>query len=310
MVVIIFGLYIIVPLVIIIVNGLAMARHRTNKVCALAIIVAMLGVMINALANVASEAKHIPVNTIDILVYIKMGLDLLAIVLGVIGIIQCLMKRRYVKGRWRAVIAILIGGAYTYVTTVRVLEGVNRGIAWTQLLRPQSTGGKAIVNEAWNFQITPPPSWDEVSTEAFPLARVAFKHKSRDMISLIFAEDLPEGSELTLADYMDMQKKIIRESTKGAEFFGEEELKEGVFTVRTLEMRGKELFNPIFSVYWILRDGNTMYRIATWGPNSQANEIREEARKMLRGFDLIQHRNKPKSTPKPTVAILPAPAWP
>jgi hypothetical protein len=306
MIEIIFGLYIVVPLIFIIMNAMAMARHRTNKICALAIIAAMLSVMINALANIASGATHINLNTLDVLVHVKMSLDIVAIVLGAIGIIQCLIKRRYVKGRWRAIIAVLISGAYTYVTAVRILEGHNRGIAWTQLLRPQATGGKPVVNAAWNFQITPPSSWNEVSTQAFPLARVAFKHKTRDMYSLVFVEDLPDGSEFTLADYMDLQKKIIRENTKGAEFFGEEEFKEGVFTVRTLEMRGKELFNPVFSVYWILRDGNTMYRITTHGPNSQAKEVREEARKILRGFDLIEHRNKPKSTPKPTVAILPA----
>ena len=45
MIVIIFGLYVLFPLVIIIMNGVAMARHRTNKACALAIITSMLAVM-------------------------------------------------------------------------------------------------------------------------------------------------------------------------------------------------------------------------------------------------------------------------
>jgi hypothetical protein len=305
MIVFIYGILILVPLVIIIMNGVAMLKHRTNKLCALAICSAMMAVMINCLGNIGAEATHIPLNTLDILFFASTGFNLLAIVLGTVGLIQVLIKRRYVRGRWRAVIALLIGGAYTYSITTRIIEGVNMGVAWQQLLRPRSTSGKPIVNETWNFRITAPSDWSEVSTDAFGAgARVALQRKQPDMFSLIFAEDLPEGSELTLADYMDMQKQTIRENTKGAEFLGEEETKEGVFTVRTMEMRGHELINPKFHVFWILRDGNTMYRIATWGPNSQEKSVRTEARKLLQGFDLIEHRNKPKSTPKPTVAIL------
>jgi hypothetical protein len=66
------------------------------------------------------------------------------------------------------------------------------------------------------------------------------------------------------------------------------------------------LINPQFHVFWILRDGDTMYRIHTSGSNSSAKLIRSEARRILQGFDLIEHRHKPKSTPKPTVAVLPA----
>ena len=309
MIVFTYGLFILFPLVIIIMNGREMAHRRTNKICALAIITTMLSLMVTVLANIGAEATHIPLNLIDILALVKTGLDLIAILLAIIGITQCLMKRRYVKGRWRAAVAILISGTYTYFTTVRIIEGVNEGIAWQQLLRPKEGTGKSITNETWNFRVTAPESWNEVSTDAFPTARLAFQRKKPDMLALIFAEDLPDGSELTLADYMDMQKKTIRENTKGAEFLGEEEKSEGTFTARTMEMRGHELLNPQFHVFWIIRDGNTMYRIATWGPNSNAKDVREEAQKIMRGFDLIQHRKNPKSSPKPTVAIL-SPAGP
>jgi hypothetical protein len=311
MIVIIFGLYVLLPLVIIIMNGVAMARHRTNKMCALAIITAMLAVMSNCLANVGSEATHIPPNTLIILSYLATGLNLITIVFAVVGITQCLIKRRYIRGRWRAIVALIISSLYTYYNTVMVIEGINYGVAWRQLLRPRAIGGKPIENETWNFRVTAPADWNEVSTEAFGAgARLALQRANPEMFALIFAEDLPEGSELTLADYMDMQKQTLRQSTKGAEFLGEEEQKEGVFTARTLEMRGHELINPQFHVFWVIRDGNTMYRIATWGPNTQANRIRTEARKILQGFDLIEHRNKPKSTPKPTVAVLAVPRWP
>ena len=73
MIVIIFGLYVLLPLVIIIMNGVAMARHRTNKACALAIIASMLAVMTNCLGNVGSEATHIPLNTLDILFTLPFG---------------------------------------------------------------------------------------------------------------------------------------------------------------------------------------------------------------------------------------------
>ena len=309
MIMFIYGLLVLLPLVIIIMNGIAMLKHRTNKLCAFAICAAMLSVMINCLGNIGAGATHIPFHTLDILFFTSAGLNIVTVVLAVLGLIQVLIKRRYVRGRWRAVIALLIGSAYIYSITTNMIEGLNHGIAWTQLLRPRATLGKPIVNETWNFQVIAPAQWDEVTPEAFgPAARMALQRKQPAMFSLIFADDLPEGSELTLADYMDMQKQTIRENTKGAEFLGEEEQKERSFTARTMEMRGHELINPQFHVFWILRDGNTMYRIATWGPNAQAKLVREEARKILQGFDLIQHRNKPKSTPKPTVAMLTLPS--
>lgn len=305
MIVVIFGLYVLFPLLIIIVNCIALTRHRNNKICSLAIIATMLAVMINSLNNIGSEASHIPLNLLDILALTSTGLNALAIILAIIGITQCLLKRRYVRGRWRAAIALLISGTYTYFITVRIIDGVQAGTAWRQLLRPMSTAGKPIVNEAWNFRITAPADWNEVNTEAFGVgARVALQRKSPEMFALLFAEDLPEGSELTLADSMDLLKRTLRENTKGAEFLSEEEKKHGDFTVRMLEMRGHEIISPKFHVFWVIRDGNTMYRIATWGSNSDAKKVRDEAAKLLDGFDLIEHRHKPKATPKPTVVML------
>jgi hypothetical protein len=120
------------------------------------------------------------------------------------------------------------------------------------------------------------------------------------MVALIFAEQLPEASEPTLAGYLERQRETIRQKIKGAEFFGEEEQKEGDFIARTMEMRGHEPDNPQFHVFWYIRDGHTMYCLATRGSNTETNKIRTEARKLLRGFDLIEHRHKAKSTPGTT----------
>lgn len=305
------GLFILLPLVVIIINGIALGRHRTNKMCAFAIITAMLTIILFMLAGIGATATHVPEKVLAALSFTGMGICLVSFVLAVIGITQCLLKRRYVRGKWRATIALLFSGTFLTFVTISIVDGIKRGLAWREMLHPTTTGGKPIENAAWNFRITAPRGWDEVSTDAFgAVARAAFQRKSPEMFALVFAEDLPEGSELTLADSMDLLKRTLRETTKGAEFLAEEERKEGPFTVRTMEMRGNELINPKFHVFWVTREGNTMYRIATWGPNSQANLIRDEARKLANGFDLIEHRNKPKSTPKPTVAILPTPAWP
>jgi hypothetical protein len=92
------------------------------------------------------------------------------------------------------------------------------------------------------------------------------------------------------------------------EFLAEEDIEDRQFVARTLETRSHETGEALFHVYWMVCEGATLYRIAIWGSDSHANRVRDEAKRIISGFELIDpKRILPKAKPKPTVASLGAP---
>src|SRR5262249_50721360 len=101
------GLFIIFPLVLIILNGLSLRRHRTNKMCALAAIALLLSIIVLMLAGMGAETTHVPEKLLASLSFTGLGLQLCSFIFAIIGLVQVLLKRRYVRGRWRAIICLI-----------------------------------------------------------------------------------------------------------------------------------------------------------------------------------------------------------
>ena len=305
------GISILLPLVFIILNVISIRRRSVNALCVLALIATLLGMMLLSLSGLGAQTTHVPSGLIQGLAIAGGVLMLISSVLAVIGLVRCLMRRRYTRGRWRAVIALGLNAIFLTFLTINTLEAVDHGVAWNKLFQPTSGAGSPVINEAWNFRIQPPPEWSPIDPAVFgPQIRAAFSRSGPEMYALILSEDLPDGVDAPLAGAMEALKETLRAGGQ-VEFLAEEDAEDRQFIARTLETRSHETGEKLFHVYWMVCEGVTLYRIAIWGSDSHANRVRDEAKRIISGFELIDpKRILPKATPKPTVAALGAPANP
>ncbi len=289
------GICIFLPLVAIILNGVSLRRHRTNNNCALAIMGTMLAVILLSLSGLGSQARHIPLRILEILTLSGGGFMVVSTVLAIVGLVQCYLRRRYTRGRWRAVIALLLNATFLTFIIMNTIDGIQQGVAMRNLLQPASTPGELVTNEAWNFRLQPPHEWDQIDPAKFGVnTRAAIERSHPEMYALITAEDFPEGVDPSLSGAMDHLKRTMHIDGK-VEFLAEEEKEERDFLSRTLEMRSREPAGTFFHVFWIMHNGNTLYRIHTWGAERDEVLIREDARKITDGFRLVDPR---RATPK------------
>jgi hypothetical protein len=305
------GISLLLPLVFIIINIISLRRRSVSALCVLALVITLFGIMLLSLSGLGSQTTHVPLGLIQGLSLTGVGLMVISTVLAIIGLIRCLLRRRHTRGRWRAVIALGLNALFLTVFVINTVEGFKEGIAWNKLFQPPSGAGTPVTNEAWNFRVQPPPEWSPIDPTAFgPQIRAAFSRSGPEMYALILSEDLPEGVDAPLAGAMKSLKEALRAGGK-VEFLAEGDIEDRDFFARTLEMRSLEISGTFFHVYWMTCEGATLYRIAVWGADSHANLIRDEAKRIIGGFELIDpKRILPKATPKPTVAVLGIPAVP
>jgi len=295
------GLFIGIPLIVIIINGLSMRRHRTNAWCALSIMVVCLAIIIHTFAVLGIQTTHIPIKVVRSLYFSSAGLMILSAALAIVGLIRRAMRRRYTRGKWRATVALLLDATFLTFFFMNVIEGEQQDVAWKKLMQTNTPPGALVSNEAWNFRIQPPPEWSRINEAPLgPDVRMAFNRSHPELYCTVTAQDFPEGLE-SLAAAMNEIKRLASMDGK-VEVVAEDEKEERDLTFRTMEIRSQKRAGNLFFVHWITRDGNTLYHIRTWGDDSHMPLIRQEAQKIAEGFEIIQRRRAP--APKPPVASI------
>lgn len=298
------GIFIILPLVCIILNAVSIRRRSTNAFCAVSIILTLLAMILFSFSGMGAMTTHVPLKIIEILTWTGVGFMAISTILAIIGLIRHGLKRRYTRGRWRSVVALALNGFFLTIFSINVANGVNQGVAWRKLMQPTSNAGEPMTNEAWNFKIQPPPEWSQIDTVAFGQdVRAAFSRKNPEIYALVHAEDIPDSAEAPLSAAMEILKRTLGNNNSKVEFLTEVEKVENDMLARTLEMRSQEMSGNFFHVYWITREAGTLYRITVWGSDTNASKIREEARRLFDGFELIDSQRRSKSKKKPTVAF-------
>ena len=299
------GISIFLPLIAIILNAVSLRRHRTNIPASLGVICTCLGLILLTFSGLGFQTSHVPFKVVRILAISGISLMGISTILSIIGLVQCQVhRRRYARGRSRAVIALILNVLFLTLFTVNTVQGVNQGLALRKLLQLPTPVGVAVTNDAWNFKVMPPEDWDPINPAAFGGdVYAALGRHHPEMYALITAEVLPEGTESALEGAMALLKHTLRNDGQ-VEFVSENETLEGGYPSRTLEMRTKKTTGDFFHIYWMTHRNGVLYRISTWGADSQTSMVRDETRKIINGFEQVDPKRMDPKSSKKTLASL------
>ncbi len=303
------GIVFLIPLIAIVLNGIALWRRGTNAKCALAIIGALLAIMLFSFGGLGSRVGHVPPVVLGTLGLAGLAAIITSTVLAIIGLVEFSRRRRHIRGRKRAITALVLNGIFFTIMGFGAVKGFNQGRALRDSLKPTAPAGAVVTNDAWNFRLEPPAEWSQIDPTAFgPLIRTALGRHHPEMYSLVLAENLPSGAETPLAGAMELSNcagcrcgrgaetplagamELVKHSLRGTgpvEFLAEEEKMDQGRLARTLESRSRGPSSNYFYVHWMTQNNGTVYRVVTWGADAEAARVREEARRMAAGFRII-----------------------
>jgi hypothetical protein len=146
----------VIPLVFIVIPAYDLKRHGSNRNCLISLILVLSGYFIMMTTTIVSRGSEYAkvLNAIGFLLYL--GLLLGSVVLAILGLAEY-TRRRFVRGRASAIVALCLSGLPIFAGIVALGVAASRGLypAGGGLTEAQ----QPFISKDLNFQCLIPPPW-------------------------------------------------------------------------------------------------------------------------------------------------------
>ena len=282
----------VVLITLIAANITAYRDRRTNPLCALALVLALLPWALGALAGILIRLEVLKPVGSPATIFLTgtgiagLGLSLGSLIVGIIGIVQFVQSRRFRHGLKRAVAALVIDLVVLIFLTIGLVSGGRQGGFPTYLVRGAQPAVPPIVNEEQNFRIQPPPGWAAINPQSYgPTVKVAISRQKPSLYALLTIEQSTEA-ETALGIYADSIKARLR-SVSSTEIQEEGPHKVGERDGWRIVAEARGGGADSFSAHWLTAHHGMAYQYSVFGEAAERTTVLEEAEKVFAGFAVL-----------------------
>jgi tetratricopeptide (TPR) repeat protein len=302
------SIFIGVVLASVIVANIAGLWHReTNSKCSLAISFTLIGLIVAPIVGSAKQ-RGIPLSqpAMAIAAVVMFSFTLTSFILGIIGMVEVIQRRRrYKKGLKRVITAqvlnisafsLMILGAVSAFRTLPSAQPIasTPPIATIPAVplepagsKAPSTGKSEIVMEDWNYRLAIPSQWRRsMADPTNPLINALLKREGMDVMAFIGCETAGIDLNIELSEVIKNLKESLKLQQKAA-FATDKAENEREFEGHTLEYSANTAQGQFFVANWSTLHRGTLYRIIVTGPGRHSELIRNDLKRIRSGFSLI-----------------------
>jgi len=258
-------------------------RESANTKCVFSLMFVYIGMLVLILA--APVSRQIPGFPIALALIRCAGV--LAIfaggILAVIGLVEYSRRRRYRRGKVRAIIALIICTPLVGVFCVSFVRGF---ITRSQI---QAAGPVApMVYEDLNFKFSPPRPWMPYEIKKIiSSATLGIRRSLPEVYFIVIAEKPGMESPLTLDSYVEAAKSNLNSASKSAKFVSDTRTTMDGMPVAIFETEA-ELDNlSLYYVHRMIIHNGYAYQLITWGDIRNRDTVKSEAESLASDFQLL-----------------------
>ncbi|MGB8356367.1 MAG: DUF3857 domain-containing protein [Chthoniobacteraceae bacterium] len=268
-------------------------RESANTPCVFSLMFAYIGILVLVFATPLS--KQIPGVPYARMVIAGAGVAIIltAGVLAIVGLVEySRRRRRYSKGKTRAIITLILCAPIVGLFCIGVVKGI--------LMRPQAQTGEPIapmVYEDLNFKFAPPRPWMPYETKKI-IASATFgvRRSLPEVYFIVIAEKPGMESPLTLDSYVETAKSTLNSAAKSARFISDTRTTKDGMPAAIFETEADLDNLSLYYVHRMIIHNGYAYQLITWGDNRNRDTIRSEAESLASDFQLL-HPEKEFHTP-------------